>query len=446
MSQIKVRFAPSPTGNLHVGNLRTALVNFLFARKAGGQFMLRIDDTDTERSTAAFEECIRADLTWMGMAWDVEDRQSERLDRYDAALVQLHADGRAYACYETPEELALKRKAQLSAGRPPVYDRAALKLTAEQIAAFEAEGHQPHWRFRLEDAEVRWHDMVRGDVAYHMSSLSDPVLMRADGRVIYTLASVVDDIDHGISHILRGEDHVTNSAAQIQLFEALGAQAPTMGHMALLAGADGEGLSKRLGSLSIAELRNNDIEAMSIASLLARIGTSDPVVPTAQMARIIDGFDITSFGRATAKFDPAELAQVNAKVVQELTFAAVAERLDAVAVGGGEPFWMAVRDNLSGVGEAGDWWQICTQPITPVIESANVTSAAADLLPDGDLEASIWQDWTKAIGAVSGAKGRGLFMPLRLALTGREKGPEIAPLLAFMGRERVLARLRGETA
>ena len=446
MSQIKVRFAPSPTGNLHVGNLRTALVNFLFARKAGGQFMLRIDDTDTERSTAAFEECIRADLTWMGMAWDVEDRQSERLDRYDAALVQLHADGRAYACYETPEELALKRKAQLSAGRPPVYDRAALKLTAEQIAAFEAEGRQPHWRFRLEDAEVRWHDMVRGDVAYHMSSLSDPVLMRADGRVIYTLASVVDDIDHGISHILRGEDHVTNSAAQIQLFEALGAQAPTMGHMALLAGADGEGLSKRLGSLSIAELRNNDIEAMSIASLLARIGTSDPVVPTAQMARIIDGFDITRFGRATAKFDPAELAQVNAKVVQELTFAAVAERLDAVAVGGGEPFWMAVRDNLSGVAEAGDWWQICTQPITPVIESANVTSTAADLLPDGDLEASIWQDWTKAIGAVSGAKGRGLFMPLRLALTGREKGPEIAPLLAFMGRERVLARLRGETA
>jgi glutamyl-tRNA synthetase len=446
MSQIKVRFAPSPTGNLHVGNLRTALVNFLFARKAGGQFMLRIDDTDTERSTAAFEEGIRADLQWMGMAWDVEDRQSERLDRYDAALAQLRTDGRAYACYETPEELALKRKAQLSAGRPPVYDRAALKLTAEQIAAFEAEGRQPHWRFRLEDVEVRWHDMVRGDVAYHMSSLSDPVLMREDGRVIYTLASVVDDIDHGISHILRGEDHVTNSAAQIQLFEALGAQAPTMGHMALLAGADGEGLSKRLGSLSIAELRNNDTEAMAIASLLARIGTSDPVVPTADMATVIDGFDITRFGRATAKFDPAELAQVNAKVVQELPFATVAERLEAAAVGGGEPFWMAVRDNLPDVGEAGDWWRICTQPITPIIDSAAVTDAAADLLPEGDVEASIWQDWTKAVAAASGAKGRGLFMPLRLALTGRETGPEIAPLLPFMGRERVLARLRGETA
>ena len=446
MSQIKVRFAPSPTGNLHVGNLRTALVNFLFAHKAGGQFMLRIDDTDTERSTAAFEEGIRADLQWMGMAWDLEDRQSERLERYDAALAQLRAAGRAYACYETPEELALKRKAQLSAGRPPVYDRAALKLTTEQIAAFQAEGRQPHWRFRLEDVEVRWHDMVRGDVTYHMSSLSDPVLMREDGRVIYTLASVVDDIDHGISHVLRGEDHVTNSAAQIQLFEALGEKAPTMGHMALLAGADGEGLSKRVGSLSIAELRKNNTEAMAIASLLARIGTSDPVVPTADMAKVIDGFDITRFGRATAKFDLAELAQVNAKVVQELPFATVARRLEAAAVGGGEPFWMAVRDNLSHFGEAGDWWRVCTQPITPIIDSAAVTDAAADLLPEGDVEAAIWQDWTKAVAAASNAKGRGLFMPLRLALTGREQGPEIAPLLAFMGRERVLARLRGETA
>ena len=446
MSQIKVRFAPSPTGNLHVGNLRTALINFLFARKAGGQFMLRIDDTDTERSTAAFEEGIRADLQWMGMAWDVEDRQSERLDRYDAALAQLRADGRAYACYETPEELVLKRKAQLSAGRPPVYDRAAINLTAEQIAVFEDEGRQPHWRFRLEDAEVCWHDIVRGDVAHRMSSLSDPVLMREDGRVIYTLASVVDDIDHGISHILRGEDHVTNSAAQIQLFEALGAQAPTMGHIALIAGADGEGLSKRLGSLSIAELRKNDTEAMAIASLLARIGTSDPVVPTADMATVIDGFDITRFGRATAKFDPGELAQLNVKVVQELPFATVAERLEAAGVGGGEPFWVAVRDNLSCVGQAVEWWRICTQPITPIIDSPVVTNAAADLFPDGEIEASLWKKWTKVVAGVSGAKGKGLFMPLRLALTGRKTGPEIAPLLAFMGRERVLARLRGETA
>lgn len=446
MSDIKVRFAPSPTGNLHVGNLRTALVNYLFARAAGGVFMLRIDDTDTERSTPEFEASIRADLDWMGMSWDTEDRQSARLDRYDEALRQLEAIGRAYPCFETPEELALKRKAQLSAGRPPVYDRAALKLTDEQKQAFQAEGRRPHWRFRLEDTAVAWADMVRGDVSYHMSSLSDPVLMREDGRVIYTMASVVDDIDHGITHIIRGEDHVTNSAAQIQLFEALGATAPVMGHVALLAGADGEGLSKRLGSLSIGQLRDEGTEASALASLLARIGTADPVVPTADMAAIIGGFDLSRFGRATAKFDPAELAQVNARIVQQLDFDAVSPRLSDLGVGGDADFWMAVRDNLSSVAEAADWWQVCTTPITPVIEAADVTTAAAGLLPDGDLSSDIWGSWTKAVAAETGAKGRGLFMPIRLALTGREKGPEIAPLLAFIGRERIVARLRGETA
>ena len=446
MSDIKVRFAPSPTGNLHVGNLRTALVNYLFARAAGGVFMLRIDDTDTERSTPEFEASIRADLDWMGMSWDTEDRQSARLDRYDEALRQLEAIGRAYPCFETPEELALKRKAQLSAGRPPVYDRAALKLTDEQKQAFEAEGRRPHWRFRLEDTAVAWADMVRGEVSYHMSSLSDPVLMREDGRVIYTMASVVDDIDHGITHIIRGEDHVTNSAAQIQLFEALGATAPVMGHVALLAGADGEGLSKRLGSLSIGQLRDEGTEASALASLLARIGTADPVVPTADMAAIIGGFDLSRFGRATAKFDPAELAQVNARIVQQLDFDAVSPRLSDLGVGGDADFWMAVRDNLSSVAEAADWWQVCTTPITPVIEAAEVTTAAAGLLPDGDLSSDIWGSWTKAVAAETGAKGRELFMPIRLALTGREKGPEIAPLLAFIGRERIIARLRGETA
>ena len=445
MTDVKVRFAPSPTGNLHVGNLRTALVNYLFARRAGGHFMLRIDDTDTERSTAEFETSIRADLQWMGMSWDSEDRQSARLDRYDAALRQLADAGRAYPCYETPEELALKRKAQLSAGRPPVYDRTALKLSDAQKAEFEAAGRRPHWRFRLNDTDVSWTDMVRGDVSYHMSSLSDPVLMREDGRVIYTMASVVDDIDHGITHIIRGEDHVTNSAAQIQLFEALGATAPAMGHVALLAGADGEGLSKRLGSLSIGQLRDEGMEAAALASLLARIGTADPVVPLAEMRDIVDGFDLSRFGRATAKFDPAELSQVNARIVQQLGFDDVGDRLAGLGVAGGEAFWMAVRDNLSTVAEAAEWWQVCTAPTEPVIEAAAVTDAAADLLPD-EVSADIWQGWTKAVAAATGAKGRGLFMPLRLALTGRRKGPEIAPLLAFIGRDRILARLRGETA
>ena len=448
MSNVKVRFAPSPTGNLHVGNLRTALVNYLFARSKGGHFMLRIDDTDTERSTAAFEASIRTDLEWMGMNHDSGDRQSERLGQYDAALQRLLADGRAYACYETPEELALKRKAQLSAGRPPVYDRAALKLSEDQKAAFEADGRRPHFRFLLNDAEVAWHDMVRGDVAYHMSSLSDPVLFREDGRVIYTMASVVDDIDHAITHIIRGEDHVTNSAAQIQLFEALGARAPEMGHVALLAGADGEGLSKRLGSLSIGQLRDEGMQPAAIASLLARIGTADPVVPQPALGEIIDGFDLSRFGRATAKFDPAELAQINARVIQQLDFATVEVELAAAGVGGGEPFWQAVRDNLGIVAEAADWWSVCTAPVTPVIEAEAqaVTNAAAELLPDGDLPAEMWRDWPSAIATATGVKGRGLFMPLRLALTGRQKGPEIAPLLSFMGRARVIERLRGNTA
>jgi glutamyl-tRNA synthetase len=423
-------------------------VNYLFARSKGGHFMLRIDDTDTERSTAAFEASIRTDLEWMGMNHDSGDRQSERLGQYDAALQRLLADGRAYACYETPEELALKRKAQLSAGRPPVYDRAALKLSEDQKAAFEADGRRPHFRFLLNDAEVAWHDMVRGDVAYHMSSLSDPVLFREDGRVIYTMASVVDDIDHAITHIIRGEDHVTNSAAQIQLFEALGARAPEMGHVALLAGADGEGLSKRLGSLSIGQLRDEGMQPAAIASLLARIGTADPVVPQPALGEIIDGFDLSRFGRATAKFDPAELAQINARVIQQLDFATVEVELAAAGVGGGEPFWQAVRDNLGIVAEAADWWSVCTAPVTPVIEAEAqaVTNAAAELLPDGDLPAEIWGDWTSAIATATGVKGRGLFMPLRLALTGRQKGPEIAPLLSFMGRARVIERLRGNTA
>ena len=441
-SQPKVRFAPSPTGKLHVGNLRTALVNFLYAKAHNGTFMLRIDDTDTERSTPEYEAAIRADLEWMGMAWDCEDRQSDRIGRYDEALAHLIETGRAYACYETAEELGLKRKAQLNAGRPPVYDRAALKLTAEQIAAYEAEGRKPHYRFRLNDAEVRWTDLVRGDVAYHMSSLSDPVIIREDGRYIYTLASVVDDIDHGITTILRGEDHVTNSAAQIQLFEALGAQAPQMGHLALLAGADGEGLSKRLGSLSIEELRTNGMRSVAIASLLSRIGTSQPITAFASLAEVIDGFDIAHYGRATAKFDPSELAMINAKIIQSLDFADVADELSDLAVTD-EAFWLAVRGNLEKVSEAADWWAVCHNDIETIIEDKALCDAAITALPDGPITSDIWKDWTKAISAATGAKGRGLFMPLRLALTGRSAGPEVAGLLPFIGRERIVKRLSG---
>ena len=438
----KVRFAPSPTGKLHVGNLRTALVNYLYARANGGTFMLRIDDTDTERSTAEYEAAIRGDLQWMGMTWDCEDRQSDRIGQYDKALAYLIETGRAYACYETAEELGLKRKAQLNAGRPPVYDRSALKLTDEQKAAFEAEGRKPHYRFRLKDEEVKWTDLVRGEVAYHMSSLSDPVIIREDGRYIYTLASVVDDIDHQITVILRGEDHVTNSAAQIQLFEALGAKAPQMGHLALLAGADGEGLSKRLGSLSIEELRGNGMRAVSIASLLSRIGTSQPVTVFASMAEVVDGFDITSYGRATAKFDPAELGALNAKLIQTLSFEDVAEELANHGITN-EGFWMAVRGNLEIVADAAQWWAVCHDDSQTIIKDEALCNAAIACLPAGEITNETWKNWTKSVSAATGAKGRGLFMPLRLSLTGRNAGPDMAGLLPFIGRDRIIARLSG---
>jgi glutamyl-tRNA synthetase len=447
MSNIKVRFAPSPTGKLHVGNLRTALVNYLYARQQNGTFMLRIDDTDTERSRPEFEDAIRADLQWVGMEWASEDRQSARLSRYDDALAQLIASGRAYPCYETQEELSLKRKAQLMAGRPPVYDRAGLRLSEAEIAKFEEEGRWPHYRFLLEHEEVAWDDLVRGPVSYHMSSLSDPVLIREDGRVIYTLASVVDDIDHKITTILRGEDHVTNSAAQIQLFEALGASRPQMGHLALLAGSEGEGLSKRLGSLSIEQLRGEGILPAALASLLARIGTSEPVVAQAKLADVVAGFDIASFGRATAKFSTTELNQLNAKLVQNMDFETASTALsDAGYSAIDAPFWEVVKGNLVTIQEAGKWWDICHQPITPIIDDAEFMDVAASLLPNATLDNTSWSSWTKAITEQTGAKGKALFMPLRQAITGMRSGPDMGGLLPYIGYTRIIERLKGEIA
>ncbi len=694
-----VRFAPSPTGNLHVGNMRTALVNYLFARKAGGRFMLRIDDTDDERSTPEFEASIRHDLKWMGMDWDCEDRQSGRIDRYLAALDGLVKSGRAYKCFETQEELSLKRKSQLASGRPPVYDRTALKLNDKEIAAKEALGEKPHYRFKLEDTTVIWTDLVRGEVSVPMSSLSDPVILRADGRVIYTLASVVDDIDHGITHILRGEDHTTNSAAQIQLFEALGGTPPMMGHFALLAGVDGEGLSKRLGSLSITSLREDGIEPLAIASLLGRIGTSDPIEPRQSLAEVIAGFNVSRFGRATPRFDGAELKPMNSRILGNTPYEVMADRLildntpyevmanllNAIVIlgfdissfgratprfdeaelklmnsrildntpyeemadllnalvnalvilsfdisrfgratpgfggaelklmnslildntpyevmadllnalvilgfdissfgratpgfggaelklmnslildntpyevmadllnalvilgfdisrfgratpgfdgaelklmnsrilgntpyeemagllnaivnalvilgfdisrfgratpgfdgaelklmdsrilgntlykvmadrlnaldiksvgieGGSASFWNAIRGNIETVAEAEDWFDIATLPISPIIEDASLLLVAQNCLPEGATTADTWGAWTKAIMAETGLKGRAVFMPLRLALTGQSAGPELQGLLPLMGRERILARLNGEKA
>ena len=436
---VTVRFAPSPTGKLHAGNIRTALLNWTFARKEGGRFLLRLDDTDAERSTEAFAQGIREDLTWLGLGWDQETRQSDRFDRYAAAVESLKGSGRLYPAYETPEELEAKRKRQLARGRPPVYDRAALKLTEAERAKLEAEGRAPHWRFRLETRDVVWNDLVRGEQHVDAASLSDPVLVRADGTYLYTLPSVVDDIELGITHVIRGEDHVANTAPQLQLFEALGATPPAFGHHNLLVGAEGQ-------ALSIGGLREEGLEPLAVASYVAGIGTSDPVAPHASLDEIASAFAFAKLSRAPARFDVHELRGLNARLLHGLPYDAVAERLAGMGVGGGEGFWEAVRSNLTTLGDATTWWRVVSEALPPVIEDAELCRQAARLLPPEPWDGGTWTAWTSAVKEATGAKGKALFGPLRLALTGREHGPELKLLLPLMGRNRAAARLEGKTA
>ena len=443
---VTVRFAPSPTGRLHAGNIRTALFNFLFARKTGGELILRLDDTDTERSTQEFARGIEEDLHWLGIEWGKRVRQSDRFALYDAAVEKLKASGRLYPAYETPEELELKRKRRLARGRPPVYDRAALKLTEEEKAKLEAEGCKPHWRFKLEQRDVVWADLVRGTQHVDAASLSDPVLVRADGSYLYTLPSVVDDIDLGVTHVIRGEDHVANTAPQIQLFEALGASPPAFGHHNLLVGAEGQALSKRDRSLSIEGLRAEGIEPVAVASYAAVIGTSDAIAPHASLDELVEGFDFVKLSRAPARFDPAELRLLNARLLHMLTYSAVADRLKAMGVEGGESFWEAVRGNLAVLAEAKLWWGVVAGKLQPVIEDAKLCREAAALLPPEPWDETTWTGWSAAVKEATGAKGKALFRPLRLALTGREHGPELRELLPLIGRDRALARLEGKPA
>lgn len=442
---MKVRFAPSPTGRLHVGNIRTALMNWLFAKRIGASFLLRIDDTDFARSTKAFEDGIRTDLAWLGLTWDEEDKQSARAARYEAAADRLKAAGLLYACYETAEELDRKRKIALSRGRPPIYDRAALKLTDAEKAALEAEGRTPHWRFRLSGARVAWTDLVRGEQTIDTASISDPVLIRADGAFLYTLPSVVDDIELGVTHVIRGEDHVANTGVQIEIFRALSDVLPAFGHFPLLVGADGEALSKRLGSMSIEDLRARGVEPMAILSLLARLGTSDPVEAVASLEGLVETFDFAKVGRAPARFDPEDVGRLNAALLHGADYGAVKDRLAALGADRGEAAWLAVRANLTVLADAADWARVIDGPVTPVIEDPAFCAAAAALLP-AELGPDAWSAWTGAVKAATGAKGRALFLPLRQALTGMDHGPEMAPLLALIGREKALKRLAGETA
>lgn len=443
---VTVRFAPSPTGLLHVGNVRTALINWLVAKGQGGRFILRLDDTDVERSTEEFAAAIHEDLAWLGLKPDAVFRQSERFEKYAAAAAALRAAGMLYPCYETADELERKRRLQRARGLPPVYDRAALKLSEAEHRALEAEGRRPHWRFRLSGAPVSFTDLVRGETVIDTASLSDPILVREDGSYLYTLPSVVDDIEFGITHIIRGEDHVTNSGAQIEIFRALGGEPPQFAHHSLLVDAEGGKLSKRLGALTVRALREEGFEPVAVISLLAKLGTSDPVEPRASLEALAAEFHIAKLGRAPARFDVRELRSLNARTLRELTFEAVKARLDALGVTGDGAFWEAVRPNLEKLGDAAELWQMVEGPVAPVIEDSAFIDAARALLPEGPLTDESWDAWTGAVKAKTGAKGKALFMPLRLALTGRAHGPEMQRLLTLIGRERALRRLSGETA
>ncbi len=442
---VVTRFAPSPTGLLHVGNARTALVAWLFARTASGRFVLRLDDTDTERCKPEFADAIDRDLAWLGLDWDDRVRQSDRAARYDEAIARLKADGRLYPCYETPEELSLKRKSLLSRGLPPIYDRAALALGDSERAALEEQGRRPHWRFKLDHAAIEWTDLVRGAVHFEGRDLSDPVLIREDGRPLYHIGSVVDDIDLAVTHVVRGEDHVANTAMHIQLIRALGAEPPEFAHLPLLADAAGKSLSKRLGSLSLETLRDEDgLEPMAVASLLGRLGTSDPVEPLPDLAALAATFDFAKFARGTPKFDPEELKRLNARLLHEMPFEAVSSRMvDLGLAEVDEAFWNAVRPNLERLADIRDWWRVAKGPIEPVLDEPEFLVEAAALLPAEPWDDGTFATWTSAVKSTTGRAGRALFRPLRLALTGREHGPEMKVLLPLIGREEAHARLLG---
>ena len=445
------RFAPSPTGRLHVGNIRTALHNWLLARKAGGRFLLRIDDTDAERSREEHVEAIRDDLAWLGLEPDGEARQSARFDLYEREFARLVGAGRVYPCWETPHELELKRKVLLGRGLPPIYDRAALKLTEAEKAAKD---EPPHWRFLLDrDQAIAWHDGIRGPQHFDPAQMSDPVVRRGDGSWLYMLPSVIDDVAMGVTDVLRGEDHVSNTATQLQMFGALGSAAPRFAHEALLVGVEGK-LSKRLGSLGLDALRDAGIEPRALVALLARLGTSDPVDAALDAGALARSFDLSRFGRAPARFDEAELHRLNAAVVHALDFDDVTHRLPE---GMGREGWEAIRPNLAHVGEAAQWWQVVTGPITGPITGPG-TAPAFDAEEQGYLQLAAdtvaamqwgdqpWQALTAMLKEATGRKGKPLFMPLRQALTGLEHGPDMSVLLPLIGRDAAIERLRGAAA
>lgn len=439
---IITRFAPAPTGMLHIGNARTALINWLYARKYDGKFILRIDDTDLERSKEEYVEAIVRDLSWLGLNWDIKFAQSSRLEKYEEAKNALIKVGRLYPCYETQEELEIKRKLQLAAHKPPLYDRAALSLTDQQKEDYIAQGRKPHYRFLMDNNVIAWNDMVKGDVKYEGQHIGDPILIRENGSMTYMICSTVDDIDYNISHILRGEDHVTNTAIQYQMFKALGATPPTFGHLSLVKTGDDK-ISKRVGGFDIESLRTtNNLEAMAVNSFLSTIGTSLPVTAKKDLKEVVANFDIHTFSKSPTTYMPEELDRVNEKLIHSLEFKQVKHRLDELDMTYiDESFWSTICSNIKKLHEIKDWWNICHKHITVDGLDKEYLQIAAKLLPDSEFNEYTWSEWTKQISTETGRSGKNLFLPLRLAITGMENGPELKYLLPIIGRKEILSRL-----
>ena len=439
---IITRFAPSPTGMLHVGNARTAIVNFLFAKANHGKFMLRIDDTDIQRSKEEYVNAIQKDMHWLGLKWDIFARQSERFERYNDIQEELIQAGRLYQCFETSEELEAKRKLQLSSGRPPIYDRASLKLTSSQKQSYLDQGRKPHYRFLLQDGDIKWFDMVRGDIKFDTEHLSDPILIREDGTMTYMISSTIDDIDFQISNVIRGEDHITNTALQIQLFEAMKSTPPQFGHLALITTKE-EKISKRVGGFDLQSLREDiGIESMAINSLFSALGSSMQVVAHNSLDHIIETFDITKFSRNAANYSFEDLERLNHKIISNMQYLEVVNRLKEEGLEKlNEEFWMAIRSNINSLSDAKIWWDICNLPVEAKNIDKDFLKISHDLLPEGEITHETWFIWTKMISDRTGKKGRELFSPLRLALTGLDHGPEMSQVLPLIGREKVGKRL-----
>jgi glutamyl-tRNA synthetase len=439
---VTVRWAPSPTGRIHLGNARPALLNWFFARRHGGRYVLRMDDTDLARSTREFADGIEVDLDWLGVKPDLLVRQSERTALYDEARDRLIASGRLYPCYETEDELDRKRARARLLGKPPIYDRAALALSAEDRARLEAEGRVPHWRFRLDGRPVQFNDIIKGQQTVNTASMSDPVLIRADGSYLYTLPSVVDDIDLGITHVIRGEDHVSNTGTQIEIFEALGGTVPVFGHHNLLTDALGQGFSKRLGSQSISDFRAEGYEPLAIAIVATLTGTSLSVEPYESLDAIAQRLDFSMISHGSARFDPAELDTLNARLLHTMPYADAAPRLSAMGLEG-EAMWLLLRENLARFPDIAEWSKLLTGPVTPVVadEDRDFLALAKSLLPPEPWDDTTWGHWTEMLKSTTGRKGKALFLPLRMALTGRHDGPELKSLLVLLGRKACLDRL-----